>query len=82
MRCNFSVKALWALSMASQVLCTEPTPQFDSIYTPKRSEVVAAGSTFLITWEANSYRDGSISIALLGGDSQTTLQKVMNIASK
>ncbi|KAG6007400.1 hypothetical protein E4U43_000322 [Claviceps pusilla] len=58
------------------------TPDFDSIYSPKKNEIVAAGSALNLTWDAPAkYDSGTISIELIGGATQNTQQPIAHIAS-
>ncbi|KAG5981778.1 hypothetical protein E4U55_002580 [Claviceps digitariae] len=75
---RFSAAAV--LAFAASTLAQ--TPDFDPIYTPKKNEVVAAGSALTVTWDAPAkYASGTISIELIGGATQNTQQHIANIAS-
>lgn len=55
---------------------------FDSITVPTDGQVLNAGETLDITWEYTSKYDGKVTIALLQGASQGTLQVGETIAGK
>ncbi|KAG6212960.1 hypothetical protein E4U50_001663 [Claviceps purpurea] len=75
---RFSAAAV--LAFAASVLAQ--TPDFDPIYTPKKDEVVAAGSPLVITWDAPAkYASGTVSISLIGGPTQNSQQPIAEIAS-
>ncbi|KAK2591133.1 hypothetical protein QQS21_011171 [Conoideocrella luteorostrata] len=77
---RFSVAAV--LAFAATALAQEPTHDFDPVSKPAMNEVITAGKTFTITWDAIAkYADGTISIELIGGATQPTQQHVDNIAS-
>jgi hypothetical protein len=46
---------------------------FDVISAPTEGEEVPAGKTFTIKWAPETYKSNTVSIALLGGASATTL---------
>jgi hypothetical protein len=77
MRFFASASALLAMATAA----VAQTPDFDSISRPATGDDVVAGSAFTVTWEAPAKYDGTISIHLIGGASQGTLQPVADIAS-
>lgn len=59
------------------------TPDFNPIYTPEKGEVVPAGETFEVTWSAPAkYKDGTISISLIGGPDDSALEPISDIASE
>ncbi|KAK2603735.1 hypothetical protein QQS21_004111 [Conoideocrella luteorostrata] len=71
-----------AVVLASATSTLAQTPDFDSIHTPKKDEIVAAGSAFTITWDAPAkYAKKAISIELIGGETQSNLHHVASIAS-
>lgn len=70
------------LAFASSVLAADPTDGFDVISKPGQDEQVPAGATYEVTWEPNSNYTGTISLSLLGGASQGTLQNLGPLASK
>ncbi|KAG5942676.1 hypothetical protein E4U59_000959 [Claviceps monticola] len=75
---RFSAAAV--LAFAASALAQ--TPDFDPIYTPKKDEVVAAGSPLVITWDAPAkYASGTVSISLIGGATQNSQQPIAEIAS-
>ncbi|KAG5916995.1 hypothetical protein E4U61_003141 [Claviceps capensis] len=75
---RFSAAAV--LAFAASALAQ--TPDFDPIYTPKKDEVVAAGSPLVITWDAPAkYASGTVSISLIGGSTQNSQQPIAEIAS-
>ncbi|KAG5962319.1 hypothetical protein E4U57_007089 [Claviceps arundinis] len=75
---RFSAAAV--LAFAASALAQ--TPDFDPIYTPKKDEVVAAGSPLVITWDAPAkYASGTVSISLIGGATQNSQQPIADIAS-
>lgn len=79
MRFNLSVTAV--LAMAASAFAQ--TADFDPIYTPKSDEVVPAGSTYTVTWDAPAkYADDTVSIHLIGGASQNAQVPLLDIASK
>ena len=76
---RFSAAAV--LAFAASTLAQ--APDFDPIYTPKKDEIVAAGSALTLTWDAPAkYASGTISIELIGGATQNTQQHIANIAGK
>lgn len=76
---RFSAAAV--LAFAASALAQ--TPDFDPIYTPKKDEVVAAGSPLVITWDAPAkYASGTVSISLIGGATQNSQQPIADIACK
>jgi hypothetical protein len=78
---RFAITAASAvLAMAASVFAQ--TADFDPIFTPADGEVVNAGSTFEITWEAPAkYAAGTVSISLIGGETQKTQVPLLDIAS-
>ncbi|RKU46053.1 hypothetical protein DL546_002671 [Coniochaeta pulveracea] len=69
------------LAFASSVLAADPTDGFDVISKPGQDEQVPAGATYEVTWEPNSNYTGTISLSLLGGASQGTLQNLGPLAT-
>ncbi|KAG5949902.1 hypothetical protein E4U53_005662 [Claviceps sorghi] len=58
------------------------TPDFDSVYSPKKDEIVTAGSALNLTWDAPAkYDSGIISIELIGGATQNTQKYIADVAS-
>jgi hypothetical protein len=78
---RFSITAVLALA-TSLVQAQEPTDGFHPITKPTRGEEVAAGSTYEIVWEPSASYPGTVTIGLLGGASQNTLNLLPDIASK
>ncbi|KAG6003970.1 hypothetical protein E4U21_001550 [Claviceps maximensis] len=75
---RFSAAAV--LAFAASTLAQ--TQDFDAIYSPKKDEVVTAGSDLTLTWDAPAkYDSGTVSIELIGGATQNTQQHIANIAS-
>lgn len=70
---QFTIPATAFMAFVSGVLAQ--VAGFDTITKPEKGEVVAAGETFTIVWEAApaEYDDETVSIILLAGDSPTTL---------
>lgn len=59
------------------------TPDFDPIYTPGKGEVVPAGKTYEVTWSAPApYKDGTITIELIGGPDDKSLETISEVASQ
>ena len=56
------------------------TAGFDPISKPLDNEVVAAGSTYIISWNATMYTSESVSISLIGGATQGTQIPIMDLA--
>lgn len=76
---RFAVSFAAVAAMASAVIAQ--TPDFDIVFTPEANEVVKAGSTFDITWEAPpQYQEGTVTISLIGGESQELQIPLMDIA--
>ncbi|KAG5918172.1 hypothetical protein E4U42_006954 [Claviceps africana] len=75
---RFSAAAV--LAFAATTLAQ--TPDFDAVYSPKKDEIVTAGSALNLTWDAPAkYDSGIISIELIGGATQNTQTHIANIAS-
>jgi hypothetical protein len=68
------------LAFTSSVLAQ--TPGFDPISKPAKDEEVAAGSTYLVDWEASSNYNGSVTIDLLGGADPGHLAPLSLLASE
>jgi hypothetical protein len=82
MRSSFIKSCLLALATASTVVAQNPTPGFDAFTQPTTpGSVIPAGSTYTIKWTPSSPA-GKISIVLLQGSSNTTLQLGDKIASE
>jgi hypothetical protein len=77
---RFSITAVLALA-TSLVQAQEPTDGFHPITKPTRGEEVAAGSTYEIVWEPSASYPGTVTIGLLGGASQNTLNLLPDIAT-
>jgi hypothetical protein len=68
------------LAMAASVFAQ--TADFDPIFTPADGQVVEAGSTLDITWEAPAkYADAIVTISLIGGPAQKQQVPLMDLAS-
>ncbi|KAK3936000.1 Ser-Thr-rich glycosyl-phosphatidyl-inositol-anchored membrane family-domain-containing protein [Diplogelasinospora grovesii] len=67
-------------AFAASVLAQNPTDGFDPIVKPTKGEKVPAGSTYDIEWQPNATFTGTVSIALLGGASPSTLQILSTVA--
>lgn len=78
MQITLSVASFLALVSAAMA----QTAGFDAITTPAKSEVVPAGSSYVINWDYVSTYAGTISIQLLEGADPTTLQLGPVIACK
>lgn len=77
---RFFASASAVLAMATAVLAQKA--DFNPIYSPKKNEDVAAGSTFEITWEAPAkYANEKVTISLIAGNDPTTLTPLSDIAS-
>lgn len=78
---RFFASASAILAIATSALAQ--TADFDPVYTPKKGEVVPAGSTYEVTWSAPAkYKDGKISISLIGGADPNSLVPLSDIASQ
>lgn len=78
MRFFASAAAVMAMISAAAAQAAD----FDPIFEPQSGATVNAGSTFEVTWEApEKYQDGTISIHLIGGASDTTLVPIADIAT-
>jgi hypothetical protein len=67
-------------AFAASVLAQNPTDGFDPIVKPTKGEKVPAGSTYDIEWQPNATFTGTVTIALLGGASPSTLQILSTVA--
>ncbi|KFH48014.1 hypothetical protein ACRE_010470 [Hapsidospora chrysogenum ATCC 11550] len=77
---RFFASASAVLAFAASAMAQ--TADFNPVYSPKDGEVVPAGSTFEVTWSAPAkYKDGTVSISLIGGADQSTLVPITDIAS-
>jgi hypothetical protein len=76
---QFTASAAAFLALISHALAQ--TSGFDAITKPTSGEVLTVGSTYQVTWDYNSQYDGTISIALLEGDTATTLELGDTVAS-
>jgi len=74
---RFTITAA-VLAFASAV--SAQTPGFDAIVKPAENEQVPAGSTYLIDWEPSANYTGTVTINLLGGADQGSLQPLSVIA--
>lgn len=80
MRFTISVAAA---VMAFAASAFAQTADFDPITKPEANEVVPTGETYEITWTAPAKYAGesdTISISLIGGDSQNTQVPLIDIA--
>lgn len=77
---QFTTSAAAFLALMSHALAQ--TSGFDAVTKPTSGEVLTAGSTYQVTWDYNSQYDGTISITLLQGDTDTTLEVGDTVASK
>lgn len=68
------------LALASSVLAQ--TSGFDPITKPNKGEVIPAGSTFEIQWQASANWTGPVTIGLLGGPDAGGLQPVSVIVGE
>ncbi|KAH7328918.1 Ser-Thr-rich glycosyl-phosphatidyl-inositol-anchored membrane family-domain-containing protein [Stachybotrys elegans] len=68
------------LAMAASVLAQ--TADFNPVYTPLENEVIPAGTTYEVTWDAPAaYADGTITITLIGGATQGSQVPIQQIAA-
>ncbi|RWA05391.1 hypothetical protein EKO27_g9713 [Xylaria grammica] len=74
----FSSALAFAISAFAQVL--EPTPWYAYVYFPYEDEVVGAGTTYTIAWDASELV-GPATLFLLGGNDPATLHLWSTIAS-
>jgi len=77
---RFTLSTAAFLAFASSVLAQ--TANFDVITSPKKDEVVAAGSTYTIVWEPDTKHPGAVTLSLLGGETPSTLTTVATLKSK
>lgn len=69
--------------MALAATAFAQTADFNPIYKPDANQVIPAGSTFDIVWDAPAkYEAGSVSIHLIGGATQNTQVPLLDIAGK
>jgi uncharacterized protein (DUF697 family) len=76
---QFTIAAA-VLALASSVFAQDPTKNFTPITKPLEGEVVAAGSTYTITWQDTT--GAPITISLLGGKEPALLVPISTIACK
>ncbi|KAK7426410.1 hypothetical protein QQZ08_007165 [Neonectria magnoliae] len=77
---QFSISAAAVLAFVASAFAQ--TADFDAVNAPTAWEVLPAGSTFKIEWQAPPKYDGkTISISLIGGATQGTQVPLINIAS-
>lgn len=76
---RFTITAA-VLAFATSVFAQ--TPGFDVISKPTKDEQVPAGATYEIEWAPNSNWTGTVTLSLLGGASQGTLQDLGPFASE
>lgn len=69
------------LLLATAVLAQ--TPDFNVINKPLRNENIPAGSTYQIVWVPSpTTYPGPVTLSLVGGQTQTSLSRIVMIASK
>jgi hypothetical protein len=73
---QFTVSAAAFLAIVSRALAQ--TPGFDPITSPSSFEVINAGETFTIVWDAApaEYDEETVTIVLLGGEARDKLQPI------
>jgi len=77
---QFTISAAALVAMAASVLAQ--TGDFNPVYTPLENEIIPAGSTYEITWDAPAkYADGTITITLIGGASQPLQVPLQQLAA-
>ncbi|KAK7417981.1 hypothetical protein QQX98_004283 [Neonectria punicea] len=77
---QFSISAAAVLAFVASAFAQ--TADFDAVNAPAAWEVLPAGSTFKISWQAPPKYDGeTISISLIGGATQGTQVPLIDIAS-
>lgn len=77
---QFSISAAAVLAFVASAFAQ--TADFDAVNTPAAWEVLPAGSTFKISWQAPAKYDGeTISISLIGGATQGTQVPLIDIAA-
>lgn len=78
---KFTISSIVALAtfLGSALAQTEG---FDSITVPTNNQALTAGETLDITWEYSSAYDGTVTIVLLQGASQSTLEIGETIAGR
>ncbi|KAF3762500.1 hypothetical protein M406DRAFT_107921 [Cryphonectria parasitica EP155] len=78
---KFTISAAALLAFVSSALA-QATEGFDAITSPTEDEVLTAGTTFTITWDPTAaYDDETVSIILLQGATQGTLELGPTVAS-
>lgn len=78
---QFSISAAAVLAFVASAFAQ--TADFDAVNAPAAWEVLPAGSTFKISWQAPAKYDGeTISISLIGGATQGTQVPLIDIACK
>lgn len=73
---KFTTSAAAFLALVSSVFAGpyDPTPGFNTISVPTNLQALAAGDTLDITWTPATFADKTVSIILLQGATQGTLQ--------
>lgn len=80
---QFTISAAAVMAFASGAIAQ--LAGFDTMYKPESGQVIPAGSSYTIQWEAapSKYDDETISIVLLAGETPNTLEPTsQNIACK
>lgn len=76
---HFSAATVLAFAAAA----VAQTQGFDSISKPAAGEAIAAGSSFTVAWTApEKYKDGTVSIELVGGKDAASLVPLSKVACK
>lgn len=71
---KFTATAAAFLALVGSAFAQEATEHFDAITYPTRDVILSAGSTYTIAWDStDSYADQTVTILLLEGASQGTL---------
>lgn len=79
---QFTVPATIFMAFVSGALCQ--VDGFDVLYKPEKGEVLTAGDSYTISWEAApaKFDDQTIAIDLHGGVDGDNLDKIEQIAGK
>jgi len=64
------------LALATSVLAQDATSGFAAISKPTKDEKVPAGQTYQVTWAPNPQYPGAVTIEIIAGPTNTTLQLV------
>lgn len=82
MRFTVSVATAVMAFAAAAFAQSAPTADFDPVTKPESNEVVPAGKTYEITWQVpDKYAAETISISLIGGETQDTQVPLSDIAT-